>query len=88
MLKFCTFDIYALIDQRANLYFLTHFLATRLNIFSEWLVESISVSSHVGESILTKRVYHDRIISFNQKDVMAYLVELEILDFDFILGIH
>ena len=38
------------------------------------------------ESILAKKVYRDCVIFINQKNTMADLVELDIVDFDVILG--
>ncbi|KAH0729466.1 hypothetical protein KY289_000654 [Solanum tuberosum] len=58
----------------------------RFNILPERLLEPFSVSSHVGESNLAERVYRDCIISVNHKDTMADLVELDMVDFDVILG--
>uniref|UniRef100_M1DFH1 Gag-pol polyprotein n=1 Tax=Solanum tuberosum TaxID=4113 RepID=M1DFH1_SOLTU len=43
-------------------------------------------STPVGESILAERVYRDCPISVNHKSTMVDLVELDIIDFDVILG--
>ena len=56
------------------------------DIHSEQLLEPFSVCTHIAESILAERVYHDCTISVNHKDTMVDLVELDMVDFD-ILGI-
>ena len=50
------------------------------------LSEPFSVSTHVGESILAERIYHDCPISVNHKSNMADLIELDMVDFDVTLG--
>ena len=56
------------------------------DIIPEKLSEPFSVSTPIGESILIKRVYRDCPISASHKTIMAYLVELDMVDFVVILG--
>ncbi|KAG5590185.1 hypothetical protein H5410_040699 [Solanum commersonii] len=44
------------------------------------------VSTLVGESIIAERVYCDCPISINHKSTIADLIELDMVDFDVILG--
>ena len=46
------------------------------------------MSTPVVESIIVKRVYHNYPISINHKNTMADLIELDIVDFDVILGME
>ncbi|KAH0671214.1 hypothetical protein KY285_025427 [Solanum tuberosum] len=57
----------------------------RFDIIPEQLLEPFNISTPVGESILAERVYHHCTISVNQKDTMANLVEIDMVDFDVIL---
>jgi len=86
MIKVFTFDIYTLLDPGACLSFVSTYIAMRFDIIPEQLFEPFSVSTHVGESIIVERVYRDCVISINHKDTMADLVELDMVDFDIILG--
>jgi len=85
MIKVLTFDVYALLDPGASLYLVTPHIAMNLDILLEKLLEPFSVSILVGESILDERVYHDCTISVNHNNIMADLVELDMVDFDVIL---
>ncbi|KAH0780669.1 hypothetical protein KY290_000267 [Solanum tuberosum] len=57
------------------------------DVLPEQLLEPLSVSTPVGESILAERVYRDCSIFVNHKSTMADLVELDMVDFDVILAI-
>ncbi|KAH0679995.1 hypothetical protein KY290_022105 [Solanum tuberosum] len=57
------------------------------DVIPEKLCEPFCVSTLVGEYILAERVYRDCVITINHKDTMADLVELDMVDFDVILGI-
>uniref|UniRef100_M1DZZ4 Gag-pol polyprotein n=1 Tax=Solanum tuberosum TaxID=4113 RepID=M1DZZ4_SOLTU len=70
----------------ASLSFVTPYIAMNFDILPEQLLKPFSVSTPVGESMLVERVYHDCTISVNHKDNMANLVELDMVDFDVILG--
>lgn len=43
-------------------------------------------STPTGESILAKKLYRDCTISTNHKDIMTGLVELDMVEFDVIIG--
>ena len=86
MIKVFTFDFYALLDPRASLSFVTPYFAMNFDIIPEQLSEPFSFSTLVGEFILAERLYHDCPISVNHKSTMADLVELDMVDYDVILG--
>ncbi|KAH0706170.1 hypothetical protein KY285_010689 [Solanum tuberosum] len=69
----------------ASLSVVTLYIAMIFNILPEKLLEPLSVSTPVGESILADRVYRDCTISINHRDTMYDLVELDMVDFDVIL---
>ena len=86
MLRVFSFDVYALLDPGATLSFVTPYLATKFEILPEHLLEPFSVSTPVGESILVEKVYRNCIVSIHRRDTMDDLVELNMVDFDIILG--
>ena len=88
MIKFFTFDVYALVDPRASLSFVTRYIANQFEILLEKLCEPFCVSKPVGQSILVERVYNDCLVSINHKSTMADLIVLDMVDFDVILGIE
>ena len=65
---------------------LTLYVVMRFDIILKQLLETFSVYTHVGESTLAKRVYLYCTISINYKDIMANLIELDMVDFDIILA--
>ncbi|KAH0781790.1 hypothetical protein KY290_001388 [Solanum tuberosum] len=87
MIKVFTLDVYALLDPRASLSFVTSYFANNFDVLPEKLCEPFCVSTPVGESILVERVYRDCVISINHKNTMVDLVELNMVDFDVILVI-
>ena len=44
------------------------------------------VSTPIGESIIARRVYRNYIVTVCNRDTLADLLELEIVDFDVIMG--
>lgn len=66
--------------------FVTSYISMRFKISSKQLLETLSVSILVGESILEERVYHNCNTYVYHKYTMTYIVELNMVDFDDILG--
>ena len=81
MIKVFTFDVYALIDPRESLSFVTPYVANKFEIFLEKNCEVLCVSTPIGEPILAEKVYSDCPISINHKDTMIDLLELDMVDF-------
>ena len=52
------------------------------------LVEPFSVTTLVGDSVVAKRVYRSYLISLTNRDTLVDLVERDMFDFDFILGMY
>lgn len=50
-------------------------------------LEPFGVSTPIGESVRDERLYPYCTISNNHKDTMNDLVELDIVDFDIVLGL-
>ena len=48
--------------------------------------EPFSISTPTGEFILAERVYKDYVVSIYHRDAVPDLVELEMVDFDVIMG--
>ncbi|KAH0711565.1 hypothetical protein KY289_007524 [Solanum tuberosum] len=86
MIKVFAFDVYALLDPGASLSFVTPYVANEFDVLPERLCEPFCVSTPVGESILAERVYRDCPVFINHKSAMADLIELDMVDFDVILG--
>ena len=65
---------------------MTPYVAVNFNILPDLLLKTFSISTPVGDSILDERVYRDCTIFSNNKSTMPDLVELDMVDFDVILG--
>ncbi|KAG5570110.1 hypothetical protein H5410_059876 [Solanum commersonii] len=86
MIQVFDFIVYALLDPGVILSFVTPYVAMNFDVIPEQLSEPFSVSTPVGESILAERVYRDCPVSINHKSTMVDLIELDMVDFDVILG--
>ncbi|XP_070054336.1 uncharacterized protein [Nicotiana tomentosiformis] len=75
-------DVYARIDPRSSLSYVTPYVATKFGIEPEQLHESFSISAPVGESITVARVYRDCVGTVRGWDTMADLIELGMIDLD------
>lgn len=86
MIRVFALDFYVLMDHDSSLSFLFPYVAGRFDRTSECLLEPFSMFTHVGDSILAKRVYMVCSVSIYHRDTMANLVELGMVDFDMFLG--
>ena len=66
--------------------FVTPYIAGDFGISPKVLAEPFSVSTPVGKTIIARRVYRNCPIMISQKSMSADLVELEMTDFNVILG--
>ena len=82
---FSTF-VYALLDLRSTLSFVTPLLSLTFEILPEVLHDPIVVSTPLRENVRIDRVYKDCLIVICGKTMCADLVELPMHDFDVILG--
>ncbi|KAH0680946.1 hypothetical protein KY285_021901 [Solanum tuberosum] len=80
MLQVFSINVYALLDPGATLFFVTPFVAMKLEMLPDVLEKPFLVSTPVGDSVVAKRVYRGCPISLSHK---VTLVDF----FDVILGI-
>ena len=84
MIQVFYLTIISLLDPRESLYFVPPHVAMN---FDTWQLSGhFSVSTLVGESILVEKVYHDCPVSSSYKSTMVDLIELDMVDFEVILG--
>ncbi|XP_075076654.1 uncharacterized protein LOC142163281 [Nicotiana tabacum] len=86
MLTIFTFDVYALIDPVSTLSYVTPYIAKNFGIELEKLCEPFEVSTPVGESVIARCIYKGCQVKVHHRLTVADLVELEMLDFDVIMG--
>ena len=86
MLKVFSFDVYALLDPGSTLSFVTPLVAKKFDILPEILHEVFIVCTPVGESVVAKRVYRNCPMMLPNRVSYVDIVELDMLDFDNILG--
>ena len=86
VLKIFTLDVYVLHDAGATLYFVTPLVAKKFDALPDILHEPFLVSTPVGESVVAKRVYRNFPISLPNRVCYVDIVEINMLDFDIILG--
>uniref|UniRef100_M1DAF1 Gag-pol polyprotein n=1 Tax=Solanum tuberosum TaxID=4113 RepID=M1DAF1_SOLTU len=86
MLKVFQIDVYDLLDPSATLSFVTPYVAMRFDVLPNVLLEPSSMSTPIGDSVMPKRVYRKCPTSLFYRFTLIDLVELDMLDFDVILG--
>ncbi|XP_070013733.1 uncharacterized protein [Nicotiana sylvestris] len=86
MLTICSHNVYALIDAGSTLSCITPFVARKFDIVLEILREPFAVSTPVRELIIARHIYRGCTITVCGRQTSANLVELEMLDFDAIMG--
>ena len=86
--RLCAFDldVYALLNPGATLSFVTPYIEVQFNVSPETLSEPFSVSTPVCDPIIARRLYKNCHVTVSQKVTSVDLVELEMVDFDVILG--
>ena len=78
--------VYVLIDPGCTLSYVTPLIAEKFKRTPELLVKPFEVSTPIGDSIIARMVYRNCIITVCDRDTLADLVELEMVDFDVIMG--
>ncbi|XP_070036688.1 uncharacterized protein [Nicotiana tomentosiformis] len=88
MLTIFSHDAYTLIDLRSTLSCIASFVAGKFGIVPEILSDHFAVSTPIGELIIARRVYRGITVTVSSRQISADLVELEMLDFDAIMGME
>ena len=78
--------MYALLDLGATLSFGTPFIGSKFDIFPAILNEPFMVTTPVADLVVAKREYRDFPIILPNIVTHVELVELDMIDFDMILG--
>ena len=65
---------------------MTPYVAVGFRFELEVIKERFTVSTPVGNSIVARRVYRNCVVSILSRGIMADLTELDMVDFDAILG--
>ncbi|XP_070047357.1 uncharacterized protein [Nicotiana tomentosiformis] len=86
-LTVCALDAYDIMDHRSTFSYVTPNFALDFGFDPEQLLEPFSVSTPVGDSVIASRVYRDCVIIIQDRETTADLIELEMIDFDAIMGI-
>ena len=69
-----------------TLSFVAPYMVVQLSVSPETLSKPFSVSTPVSDPVIARRVYRNCSLTVSQKGTSADLVELEMVDFDVILG--
>ena len=88
MLRVFDLDVYAFVDHGATLSFVTPYIVVQFTVCPETLSEPFSVSTPVGDPVIARRVYRNCPVIVSQKVTSTDLLELEMVDFDIILGMY
>lgn len=78
--------VYALLDPGVSLSFVNSIYSRQSRSSPITLAEPFSVSTPVGVSIVARQVYKSYLVTISQKVTSVELMELEMTDFDVILG--
>lgn len=86
MLQVFSVDVYALLDPGGNFSFVTPLECMMFEILPKVLIEPFLVITPFGDSVVTKIVYRSLPISLSHTVTLVDFVELDMFDFDVILG--
>ncbi|XP_070013914.1 uncharacterized protein [Nicotiana sylvestris] len=86
ILLVCSHNAYAIMDPGSTFSYVTPYVAINLGLEPEQLSEPFLVSTPVDESVRVTRVYRGCIVSVQGRNSNADLIELEMVDFDVIMG--
>ena len=86
MLQFYSVNFYAFLHPRATLSFVTLLVSGKFDVLPDVLVEPFSICTPMGDSIVAKRVYRKYPVMLPNRVTLGDLVELDMFDFDIILG--
>ncbi|XP_015168632.1 uncharacterized protein [Solanum tuberosum] len=78
-------NVYALIDPGSTLSYITPLVAGKLKRTPKLLNKPFEVSTPTVASIIARRVYHNCIVTVYDHDILADLIELEMVEFDVIM---
>ncbi|CAN4106298.1 unnamed protein product [Withania somnifera] len=79
-------NVNTLIDPGSTLSYVTPLVAGKFKRTPELLHRPLEVATPTGESIIARRIYHDCIVTICGRDTLADLIELEMVEFDVIMG--
>ena len=86
MLRVFDLHVYAFSDPGATLSFVTPYIVVQFTVCPETLSEPFSVSTPVGDPVIARRIYRNCHVTVSQKVTSVDLVQLEMVDFNVILG--
>lgn len=78
-------DVYVLLDTGSNLSSITPLITVNIGVGPENLPKPFSVSTPMGELVVTRRIYMEFSITILHKITLANLIELDMMDFNVIL---
>ncbi|KAF3621336.1 hypothetical protein FXO37_32864 [Capsicum annuum] len=87
MLRVFHFDDYVLFDLGSSFSYVTLLVALNFGMGPKKIPKPFLVSTPVGESVVAKQVYKDFLITVLHRVIFADLIELDMVDFDVILGV-
>lgn len=88
MLHVFHLDVYALLYPGSNLSYVSPLVTINFGVVTKNLSKPFSVSNPMGESVAARRIYKKFPIAVLHKIILADLIELEIVDFNIILGMY
>ncbi|XP_070055326.1 uncharacterized protein [Nicotiana tomentosiformis] len=86
ILSVFSYDVYALIDPGSTLSYVTPFVANKFGIEPELINKPLAVSTPIGDSVISRRIYRGCTMIICSRQTSANLFELEMVDFDVIMG--
>ncbi|XP_070045040.1 uncharacterized protein [Nicotiana tomentosiformis] len=73
------------LSRGSTLSYVTLLVASKFGIEPE-LIEPFEMSTPIGDPVIARWVYKDRIVIVHSHSIVAYLIELDMVEFDVIMG--
>ncbi|PHT69126.1 ABC transporter B family member 12 [Capsicum annuum] len=84
-LQFFSCNVYVLLDPGSTLSYVTPFVAVSSGFEPKIILEPVSVSTPISDSVMAKRMYQNCVMPIGNRDTMADLVKIDMIEFDAIL---
>ena len=82
MLQVFTVNVYVFYDPGTTFSFATPLVARKFDLLLDLHIEPFSVCTPIGDFVVANRVYRKCLVILSNRVTLAYLVELDMFDFD------
>lgn len=87
MLQLFSLDVYSLLDLGSTLSYMTTYVSMHLGFCPKNIFIPFFNSTWVDDSIVARKLYWGCVVSVHHMEIFVDLIEIDMVDFEVILGI-